>query len=303
MDELGGRREVMRVYKIFQMWLEMQEGHLMVDELLEQEDTPRPRSAALEHPLQNTGAMNKELGPVSWSTMFKWVENKSDFANNFRVRSAINALFRALKHWLRSAASVAQSEGVTLGLLFRWIWPAVQFDEVADMLTWICLHELEKIQQITPPFISAQERKQLLSLFETMAGGKEFCLPHDIAGGKSKDPQTKLKNIVDVHTVRAVCGAQAKIFFPEFLELMCQDGFRAHDKSNTVLLEDGSNLILVEKPELGFQGWMCEDPPKGELAQRRRVAALENEVYRWRDMSIARRDAHVFVETGSTWQE
>lgn len=283
MDELGGRREVMRVYKTFQMWLEMDEGHLMVDS----EESPRPENLL---PLERV----KELGPVSWSTMFKWVENKADFATNFRVRSAINTLLRALKHWLKSLASVAL-EGVTLGLLFRWIWPAVRFDEVADMLSWICLHELEKLQQISPPLISAQERKQLLSLFEVMAGGKDHCVPEDIAGGKSKDMDTKLKNIVDAHTVRAVCGAQAKIHFPDFLELMCQDGFRAHEGSTRVLLEDGSTLILVEKKQLGFYGWMFEDPPREELPQRRRVAALENEVNRWRDMSVARRDARAFL--------
>merc|ERR1712216_575474 len=102
---------------------------------------------------------------------------------------------------------------------------------------------------------------------------------------------TKLKNIVDAQTVRAVCGAQAQVHLPEFLELMCQDGFRAHDKSSRVLMEDGRILVLVEKHELGFHGWLYEEPPKEELRQRRRVVALENEVHRWRQMSVARRQA------------
>merc|ERR1712224_284516 len=133
------------------------------------------------------------------------------------------------------------------------------------MLTWICEVEFNKIRQPTPPIIEKQDRRQLESIFEHMDQDKKgYCTAVDLSGGSNQDVMTKLKNIVDVETVRAVCGTK-DIHPIDFLELMCEANYRAHADATRVICEDGNKIIQVTLPVVGFTGWLYEDVPKSEV--------------------------------------
>merc|ERR1711879_152337 len=122
-------------------------------------------------------------------------------------------------------ASFECCPGVSLSMLFQWIWPAVRCGDIADMFAWVCTYELEKLRFPTPRLIDTTQQKQLKKLFAAMDHkGHGYCTVEDIAGGERNDNETKVKNIVDADTVRAVTG-DCHIDLPHFLELMCEEDF------------------------------------------------------------------------------
>jgi len=226
-----------------------------------------------------------ELMPISWQTVFQWIDRKSDLAEECRIKSTCQALLRALKFWRQLEASVAQSYlGVSLNMLFQWIWPEARFDNIARMLTWIGRHEFEKIRQPTPRVISREDRAQLESIFGMLDNKKRsFITAEDLAGGESSSIESQLRNIVDVDTVRAVYG-RGPIRLLEFLEIACEDNFRGHDDASHVQLEDGRRLVFVARQVTGCRGWLLQDAPQSEETQRSLVEALEIEVDRWKSI-------------------
>lgn len=236
--------------------------------------------------------MSRELMPISWPTLFTWAQREVDFASHFRYKSVCSALLRALRLWRKVEATKDQRfYGASLNMLFQWMWPNIGYGNMAQVMTWIGLCEIEKIHQPTPYVIDAQERRQLESIFNTMdPQGRGYITAEDIAGGETQGIEAKLRNIVDVDTVRKVCS-QKHIALQDFLELMCEDNYRAHEGATHVILDSGQRLVQVAHPALGFEGWVFEDVPKSEEAQRRRILAIEAEVIRWRRMSEVRRTA------------
>lgn len=161
---------------------------------------------------------------------------------------------------------------------------------VAQMLTWACHAELESIEHHTPPVIEQQDRRQLERIFNSMDVEKRgYLLADDMAGGKIQNMQTKLKNIVDADTVRAVVP-KPEIYPTQFLELMCQDDHRAHEYTVQVLESNGNRLVFVLRPIVGFCGWIFlkDDVPPKEQPVRRRIDAIEAEVLRWRRVARER---------------
>jgi hypothetical protein len=229
-----------------------------------------------------------ELMPIDWQTFFTWIDRKSDLAEDCRVKSACQALLRALKIWRQVEASVAQScLGVSLNMLFQWVWPCAKYKNVARMLAWIGRHEFEKIRQPTPRVISKESREQLEGIFCSLSSqrGDEpsemYITAEDLAGGASQDTtEAKLRNIVDVDTVLAVYG-RAPITLLEFLEIMCEDNFRGHEDATLCTLEDGRRLVYVSREVTGCRGWLFQDAPQSEESQRAYVEAIEVEVDRW----------------------
>merc|ERR1711998_704268 len=136
--------------------------------------------------------------------------------------------------------------------------------------------------------MDGEARRQLESIFNAMAGGQEFCTPEDIAGGAVQDVSQRLKNIVDSETVRNVCG-DGRMSQEAFLELFCQDDYRAHEHSKSAMLQDGSKLVQQEHPAVGFSGWMFENPSEEEVSQRHLIKAIEAEVLRWRAQERSRK--------------
>lgn len=120
------------------------------------------------------------------------------------------------------------------------------------------------------------------------AQGGGYCTADDVAGGEHRDIQTRLRNIIDADTVRAVTG-RGPIRLPTFLELMCEDGFRGHEGSTRVFLGQGQVLRLRTWDTLDFDGWILDEDDArvaADKAQRwRLVEALETEILHWRNMA------------------
>lgn len=226
----------------------------------------------------------KGLLPIAWSALLMWAQHKEDFASDFRHRSVCAALNRGLKDWRQAQTSRLQRRlGVRLSQLFQWIWPEVSDSHIATMLTWVCLLEVDRIRQPTPRLIEAQEAKRLEKIFRLLGGdgGRDYVTPEEIAGGQDQGVDAKLKNIVDRETVVAVCG-EGEIRRAEFLELMCEDGFRAHELAQQAVLRDGRRVVRQHRDALGVDIWVLEEAPREECEQRLLVDALEAEVRRWR---------------------
>eukprot|EP00930_Biecheleria_cincta_P012519 TRINITY_DN11644_c0_g1_i1.p1 TRINITY_DN11644_c0_g1~~TRINITY_DN11644_c0_g1_i1.p1 ORF type:complete len:827 (+),score=135.04 TRINITY_DN11644_c0_g1_i1:87-2567(+) len=242
----------------------------------------------------------KELTRISWKSILNWVQHMEDLAEDFRKRSVIAALNRALQNWRKKLASPRQRRnGVSLAMLISWIWPNVTEQHMTQMMEWICMFELDKFRQPTPPLMDAQDRKVLESIFHTMdRHGKGSVLPEDIAGGKDQVVADKLKNIVDADTVKAVIGEDRVTLLP-FLELMCENGYRAHEGAKEVwVCEDSSNregkigevrkkIVQQNRKAIGKKIWVVEGNPPEEEQARRLADVFEAEVLRWRTMAEA----------------
>jgi len=231
------------------------------------------------------GAQQTGLARLRWSALLAWVQQKEDFAEDFRYRSVCASMTRALRSWKQNCmTSEERAAGVHLTQLFRWIWPGVTSEHVAAMLTWICLNEVDKIRHPTPRLIDQDERRRLENIFHNMDfGSKGHCTAEDVAGGKATGVEAKLRNIVDVQTVRAVCGDRS-LDEREFMELMCQDDFRAHEGAQQVVLRDG-NKLKQQRRETGVTIWVLENPPQWEVPHRRLVDAIEAEIRHWRRLA------------------
>lgn len=260
-------------------------------ELCEEEQRQRKHDRERRAYIKDLGVC-PEMMPVSWHSMFLWVERKSDLADDCKVKSACGALGRALRSWRHLEASVAQSYlGVSLNMLFQWIWPCSAYANVARMLRWIGQHEFEKLRQATPRVITNTDTIQLEGIFKALdKGRKGYLEAEDLAGGAVTDAKAKLRNIVDVDTVRAVYG-RGVIKKEQFLEIMCEDNFRGHDGAMQAQLADGRRLIHARRQVLGCHGWLFEDTPKSEESQRALVEAIELEVCRWENLGKAQRKA------------
>jgi len=242
----------------------------------------------------------KELTRISWKAILNWVQNQEDLSEDFRKRSVVAALNRALQNWRKKLASPRQRRnGVSLAMLISWIWPNVTDEHITRMMEWICMFELDKFRQPTPPLMDAQDRKVLESIFHIMdRHGKGSVLPEDIAGGKDQDLADKLRNIVDADTVKAVIGEDRITLLP-FLELMCENGVRAHEGAKQVwIVEDSSEkegkigevrkkIVQQDRKAIGKKVWVFEGNPPEEEQARRLADVFEAEVLRWRTVAEA----------------
>merc|ERR1712072_1345062 len=166
-------------------------------------------------------------------------------------------------------------------MMLQWTWPFAKSNEIARNLTWMCVYELQKICFPEPEVIEAPERRRILTLFKEMDSRKcGFCTPQDIAGG-DEWTRDEVKNLVDAHTVRTVCG-NGDMDRDTFLELMCEDDRRGHEDARRVFLKDGRSLIYQVRGVLGFRGWLLEVVPPHEEPKRRVIDALEAEVRHWK---------------------
>lgn len=233
---------------------------------------------------QHRGAIvSHELARISWKSILNWVQHTEDLTEDFRKRSVVAALNRALQNWRNRLASPRQRRsGVSLPMLISWMWPNVTDEHITRMMEWICIIELEKFRQPTPPLMDAQDRQALESIFNTMdRHGKGSVLPEDIAGGKDQNVADKLKNIVDADTVKAVTG-EGRITFLPFLELMCENGYLAHEGAKQVLLANGKTIVQQDRKAIGKKVWVFDGNPPEEEQPRRLADVFEAEVLRWR---------------------
>lgn len=331
------KEEALKVYFKYQELLEMDAGNEEVaddadacgkdpDDVIEEVTWAMPRKSKIgedEHWMSNKKSrksfaaeqgFKKELMPIGWATFSLWVQREYDFASHFRYKAVCSALMRAFKRWREWEASPAQRfYGVTLSMMFQWMFPSLGYDDMAQLFVWIAWHELERIRQPTPRVIEPEEQRHLESMFQAMdPTGRGYITAEDIAGG-SKDMDQRLnKNVVDADTVKLVCGDQP-MTQQTFLEMMCEDNARAYENSKVAILCAANEniygsgmqiqkLVEVSHPVVSFTGWMHDPTPKEEETPRRLIQAIEDEVSRWRKLSHSRRsrladlhsEGHVF---------
>lgn len=260
-------KDVMQLYGTYRKLLKSEELDLDED--------------AADAPIQ----VPEDLMPISWQTFFAWAEDALLHADDFRYKSVCGTFNRALAIWQQDFASAARCHaGVSLSLMFQWVWPGTDADGVAEMLTWICEREVEHIKRPTPEVMDKDERRRLESVFKSMdSKGNGILMPEDIAGGKDKGVESALKNIVDTATVTAVVGDRG-IGLEEFLELMCEDDRRAAQHSVEAMQSDGRKVVLQKSDVVNFEGWVirADYMTKEEEAKQRLIDALEAEILRWR---------------------
>jgi hypothetical protein len=270
------RDESMKVYRMYYKLLES-EGNTPAGNINDRPTSPIPGE-------EQKPASLKELARITWPTLVSWAQHLEDLAEDFRYRSVCAALIRSLDLWRRKQATAHERRfGVSLGNLIKWMWPEVTEEHIEQMMTWICMVELAKFRQPTPRVIDHSERRILEGMFQRMDSEKRgYCTAEDIAGGEEQNSRNVMKNIVDVDTVKAVIG-QGHIGLIQFLELMCENGFRAHEHATQVLLDDGRKLIQQRREQVGMTMWVYEGlPPEEELA-RRLADVFEAEIASWQE--------------------
>lgn len=307
---LPGREETMKVYRVYCNLLQSEgvdAGGGLLPELPPDKDGKKANlheTRAFHHPSlkkaneqarrrqRRNGQLTEEIARISWSTLLQWVQHLEDLAADFRYRSVTAALNRALHQWRKKQATPRQQqEGVDLSMIIQWTWPDVTEDKIADMMLWIFEIELSKFKQPTPRLMDPHDRRILEALFRRLDDKNVgSCSPEDIAGSKEEDENEghndKMKNIVDVDTVKAVVGQERVELLP-FLELMCESGVRAHEAATEVLLDDGRKLVLQYRRAVDSKVWVFDGTPADEEQPRRVARVFEAEVIRWRALAQA----------------
>jgi len=227
------------------------------------------------------------MATMSWQAMNMFAEGKQSDAEDARVKGVCTALIRALKHFRQEEAPPGvRRDGVSITNLFRWLWPFESKASIANMLSWICLEELEKIRVPTPPVVSDDDGKLLESVFKLMdLDGKGHLTDWDMAGGDPSDIMVSLANTVDPQTVLHVLGP-GPFDLAQFKEIMCTDDYRGHKNAKRVVKSDGRIILHTLREAVGFDGWLLRDPSADEIVRRRLVASIEADVIRWKSGHI-----------------
>jgi len=223
------------------------------------------------------------LSRLRWSTLIFWLEQEASCGVQQTYRRSVSALLRGVKLWRELCASREQAaEGISLGLLLSWVFPASTSAVVAEMLLWLAQKELETIRKKSPRLIDEEERKQLERIFHNVyAKGRDSITADDIAGGAFPDRQTQLMTLVDGRLARHVFG-EKQIDWPTFLEHMCEMGCQGHPRVTRLKTPEGIGLARCQRDALNFCGWLSETPSHAEVERRKVIDALEAEVIAWR---------------------
>ncbi|CAK0860139.1 unnamed protein product, partial [Prorocentrum cordatum] len=207
-------------------------------------------------------------------------------------------------------AAGQRSLDVTIHMMFQWMWPASGPRDVARCLAVICRHELQKMRVPTPRKIDQSDLKPLRELFELMdVQRKGYLTAQDFDtfrfGGKGYP-----SNDLDADVVQAVCDNQ-QIDLPCFLELMCGHNALGHagalrayvapepEAGGLTAAGAGRGLRWLEREEVGFNGWVAEEPDIIEVSRLRFVDAVEDEVRRLRQIAD---DAQMSRSKGYVWK-
>jgi len=133
--------------------------------------------------------------------------------------------------------------------------------------------------------------------------GKGYCSAFDIAGGDHADFKVRLRNTIDEASVKLILGDQP-IGLQQFMELMCEDGFRGTDSTIHAKTEHGRPIVRYTSDVVGFQAWIFVDAPPEQVEQVKKAKALENEVRQWRAQAAAKARARAVAaaEAAVAWE-
>jgi len=254
----------------------------------------RPQTGSEYHERVGAALSAENLEPISWSNMTMWIEQTQSSSEDRRLKTLCDILMKQLTFWQGSEAGVEEKRnGVYLHTLMKWIWPAITPVGLAKIHVWICLEEIAKINQPTPPNISNEERRSIEELFNVLDSGKHFKKGYltavDLAGGEDLPMAEQLKNVIDVDTVKTVYGEDCKVEIAQFMEMMCSDNHRGYPQATRVTCEGGltgKTMMKVTREVVNYEGWWFKDVPAEEVSSRQRIEALELEIVRWRTVAI-----------------
>jgi len=159
-------------------------------------------------------------------------------------------------------------------------FPKATNTTLAEMMTFICKHELNKLRVRSPRPIPREERKQLLDLFNSLDDdGSGTCSAEELVTASMPG----MKPILDIETVHLVCGKE-ELNCNQFFEFMCQDGFLAHPEA-TVCYRKGVELRRCDKEEVNWKGWVLAEPPSEIKVKTVLTEQLEKAISKLRDPS------------------
>lgn len=91
----------------------------------------------------NPSSPENPLSRLRWPTFIHWLEQEASCGIQQTYRRSVAALLRGVKLWRQICASKRQAEGISLGLLLSWAFPSSSSSEIAEMLSWLALQEIE----------------------------------------------------------------------------------------------------------------------------------------------------------------
>lgn len=221
------------------------------------------------------------LSLVTWRSFFTWVETGS-YGVGVREKCVFEAMLRASKSWHQHKATpVQQRMGVSLSMIFRWMWPFVSINGLRKMFTGLCLEAYENVRLPEPPVIGERERSEMVRLYNSMDMDKKgYCNAFDMAGGDHADYKVRLRNTIDEASVKRILGDRP-ILLEEFLELMCENGYRGTEGSTRAICADGRHVDLYSSEVVDFVCWIFHEAPQEQVEWMRKAEALEDEVHHW----------------------
>lgn len=275
-------------------------------------DDDQVKAWPVDAPADDTGPKERpgrcwELPHVSWPTIFRSFEIRQDLAVDIRTKTSYTALIKAFRAWRESRATDAQRQlGISLSMLFKFIWPFADTAAIAQMLSWICNSELEKLRYTTPPVISEPAREQIEAMFKSLdPRGSGSLDAYEFCGGEAGEKDAE-NRVIDPQTLKKILGQDKQFRLQDFYEIYAQDNFRGHEDAASAVIECGdesgavgkTKLIIIKhrRPVLGWAGWVAKNTNQAERETWANVDALEHAVVRWRGMGAARAAAAVAAE-------
>lgn len=153
----------------------------------------------------------------------------------------------------RVAASARLS--CTIEDMIGLLWLKATEEDVAQMLTWFNEEMYQAGRIDTPPLLPEQMRHEILKNFQNV----------DWKGGKKVPFEAVVEaSCVDEETLRglgktfAAQGRNANYLSEnDLLQMLCPNGYRAHEDVTDLLDEEGHQIVYISNPH--FTGWRYAD--------------------------------------------
>jgi hypothetical protein len=221
------------------------------------------------------------LSPVRWETLLAWVDNERSYAVSIADQKHCDKLSQSLVRMQEEMSW--QVPRISLPMMMQLIWPHAGLADIGQMLSWIANAELELHREPTPPPLNEKGLRQLLDLFKLLdVDGSGKISAEELAESKGQ--------ILDANVVRAVVGDE-DLTTNEFLEYMCEDGYRPTETS-THAFRDGQELRLEKWTDVEWEGWVRVQGRSDEMAKHYQwLKNLKAEVVWWRQRGSTKETA------------
>jgi hypothetical protein len=173
---------------------------------------------------------------------------------SFFSRSKADRLLgmRCVKYLVGNAAydEDGAAQGCRIEDMMRLIWLKAEPEDTAMMLVWFREAEFEKDRVSTPPLLPPKKRRQITDNFTADVEGRITWA--DLNDSGLVDGYM-LKDLREKYTQAG--NSSHYITEKILLEMLCPNGYRAHEDVSSVVDKEGVLLVKV-KNEL-FEGWVA----------------------------------------------